>query len=165
MTRAEAELFIQTYFARYPGVQQYIKGTLQEGAELGYVHTLLGRRRYMPELLHANAQVRAAAERVAINMPVQGTAADIIKMAMIHLHEELPKRGLKSKMILQVHDELVFEVPKEELDEMQRLVPDIMSSAVKLVVPLKVDVKIGEKWGQLEVVEEGAEELLGLQVG
>lgn len=160
MSRADAEAFIQTYFARYPGIQDYIKRTLREGAEQGYVHTLLGRRRYVPELLHANAQVRAAAERMAINMPVQGTAADAIKVAMIKLHELMAQRKLRSKMILQVHDELLFEVPQEELDEMQRLVPEVMSTALELVVPLKVEVKLGANWGVLQEVEEGAEELL-----
>ncbi|MBI2887109.1 MAG: DNA polymerase I [Chloroflexi bacterium] len=163
MARAEADAFIDTYFARYPGIRTYISDTLREGVERGYVHTLLGRRRNVPELVHPNAQVRSAAERMAINMPVQGTAADIIKVAMINLHKALPERGLRSKMILQVHDELLFEVPQEELEEMQRLVPEIMSAALELVVPVKVEVKVGATWGELEEVE--AEEELPVLSG
>ena len=164
MSRAEADTFIQTYFDRYPGIQGYIKKTLREGQEKGYVETLLGRRRYMPELLNANAQVRQAAERVAINMPVQGTAADVIKVAMIKLHKVMQDRELRSKMILQVHDELLFEVPDAELQEMERLVPEMMSTALELIVPVKVEVKVGANWGVLREVEEGAEELLAVQV-
>ena len=164
MSRAEADTFIQTYFDRYPGIQGYIKKTLKEGQEKGYVETLLGRRRYMPELLNANAQVRQAAERVAINMPVQGTAADVIKVAMIKLHKVMQDRELRSKMILQVHDELLFEVPEAELQEMERLVPEMMSTALELIVPVKVEVKVGANWGVLREVEEGAEELLAVQV-
>ena len=164
MSRAEADTFIQTYFDRYPGIQGYIKKTLREGQEKGYVETLLGRRRYMPELLNANAQVRQAAERVAINMPVQGTAADVIKVAMIKLHKVMQDRELRSKMILQVHDELLFEVPEAELQEMERLVPEMMSTALELIVPVKVEVKVGANWGVLREVEEGAEELLAVQV-
>ncbi len=166
MPRVEAQAFIDTYFARYPGIQQYIKRTLQDGVERGYVQTVLGRRRYIPELTHANGQIRSAAERMAINMPVQGTAADIIKVAMIRLFEEMRKRGLQSKMMLQVHDELLFEVPPDEVEEMQRLVPQIMSQAVELAVPLKVEVKLGRNWGELEgVVEEDAEALLAVTEG
>ena len=164
MGRAEAESFIETYFGKYPGIREYMESTLSEGGERGYVHTLLGRRRYIPELLSANGQVRSAAERVAINMPVQGTAADIIKLAMIKLHGALSERGLKSRMILQVHDELLFEVPSEELEEMQRLVPEAMSSALELIVPLKVDVKVGANWGELEDVEEEAGVLVDLEI-
>jgi len=154
MSRAEAEIFIETYFAKYPGVREYIRRTLREGAERGYVETLLGRRRYLPELLHPNGQVRASAERMAINAPVQGTAADIIKMAMIRLHHALKERRLRSKMILQVHDELLFEIPLEELDEMERLVPEAMTHALELNVPLKVEMKVGANWGEIVVVRE-----------
>jgi len=94
--------------------------------------------------------VREAAERTAINMPVQGTSADIIKVAMIKLYQEMGKRRLKSKMLLQVHDELLFEVPSEELEEMRRLVPEIMSTALKLSIPLKVDIKSGQNWAELK---------------
>jgi len=117
---------------------------------LGYVQTLLGRRRSIPEINSSNRQVREAAERMAINMPVQGTSADIIKVAMINLCREMDKRQLKSKMLLQVHDELIFEVLKAELEEMRQLVPQAMSTAIELSVPLKVDIKTGSNWGEME---------------
>jgi len=110
----------------------------------------LGRRRYIPDINSANRQVREAAERMAINMPVQGTSADIIKVAMINLYREMEKRRLKSKMLLQVHDELVFEVPDGEMDTMRKLVPDVMDSAVTLSVPIKVDTKSGKNWGEMK---------------
>ena len=116
----------------------------------GYVQTLLGRRRSIPEINSPNRQVREAAERMAINMPVQGTSADIIKKAMVNLHREMSRRKLKSKMLLQVHDELVFEVPENEMDEMRHLAPDMMVNALKLSIPLKVDTKIGRNWGEME---------------
>jgi DNA polymerase I len=108
----------------------------------------MGRRRYIPELNSPNRQVREAAERMAINMPVQGTSADIIKIAMINIYNEINKRGLKSKMLLQVHDELVFELPPEEHEEMETLVSDLMRHALELKVPLKVDIKTGKNWGE-----------------
>jgi len=150
LSRNEATQFITSYFAQHPGVEQYIESTKQQVRQKGYVQTLLGRRRYIPEINSSNRQVREAAERMAINMPVQGTSADIIKVAMINLHQEMQKRQLKSKMLLQVHDELIFEVPQDELEEMRRLVPETMSTAVKLSVPLKVDIKTGNNWGEME---------------
>ena len=136
-----------------------MQNTLREGVEQGYVQTLLGRRRYIPELTSSNGMHRSAAERVAINMPVQGTAADVIKRAMIDLHRILQTRGLKSKMILQVHDELLFEIPPEELAEMERIVPEAMANALPLVVPVKVEVGVGDNWGELEDVGEDIPEL------
>ncbi|MGB2852991.1 MAG: DNA polymerase, partial [Dehalococcoidia bacterium] len=115
-----------------------------------YVETVLGRRRYIPEINSSNAQVRAAAERMATNMPVQGTAADIAKLAMIHIQREMDKRGLKSRMILQVHDELVFEVPRDELEEMKGLVEEIMPRAMALSVPLKVETSVSKNWGEMK---------------
>jgi len=150
LSREEAAQFIAAYFEKYPGVKQYIESTKEQAKELGYVQTLLGRRRSIPEIDSPNRQVREAAERMAINMPVQGTSADIIKVAMINLQREMDKRQLKSKMLLQVHDELIFEVPKDELEEMRQLVPQIMSDALELSVPLKVDVKVGNNWGEME---------------
>ncbi|MFQ5987314.1 MAG: DNA polymerase I [Dehalococcoidia bacterium] len=150
LSREEASRFISTYFEKHPGVKKYIDSTKRLVRERGYVETVLGRRRYIPEINSPNAQLRAAAERMAINMPVQGTSADIIKVAMIDLHREMERRGLRSKMILQVHDELVFEVPKEEREEMKALVEEIMPGAMKLSVPLKVEVKVGRNWGALE---------------
>jgi len=148
-SREEAARFIASYFEKYPGVQGYIEATKKQARELGYVQTVLGRRRYIPEINSPNRQIREAAERMAINMPVQGTSADIIKIAMVELHREMEKRGLRSKMILQVHDELVFEIPPEELDLMKELVSKIMPDALKLSVPLKIDIKIGKNWGEM----------------
>ena len=117
---------------------------------MGYVKTLLDRRRSITEINSANRQVREGAERMAINMPVQGTSADIIKVAMINLYREINKRRLRSRMLLQVHDELVFEVPEEELGEMSQLVPELMSTAIELSVPLKVDINTGKNWGEMK---------------
>ncbi|MBA7667541.1 DNA polymerase I [subsurface metagenome] len=150
LSREEAAQFITSYFEKYPGVKQYLDSTKKQARETGYVQTLLGRRRFIPEINSSNRQVREAAERMAINMPVQGTSADVIKVAMINLHREMDKRQLKSKMLIQVHDELIFEVPEEELEEMKTLVPQIMSTALKLSVPLKVDIKTGNNWGEME---------------
>jgi DNA polymerase-1 len=150
LSREEAAGFIAGYFAQHPGVKQYIESTKKQAREAGYVQTLLGRRRSIPEINSSNRQVREAAERMAINMPVQGTSADIIKVAMINLDREMDKRRLKSKMLLQVHDELVFEVPEGELELMCQLVPQAMSTALKLNVPLKVDIKTGNNWGGME---------------
>jgi DNA polymerase-1 len=150
LSREEAAQFITAYFEKYPGVKQYLESTKEQARKQGFVQTLLGRRRSIPEINSANRQVREAAERMAINMPVQGTSADIIKVAMINLDREIDKRQLKSKMLLQVHDELIFEVPEAELEEMSQLVPKIMSTAIELSVPLKVDVKTGTNWGEME---------------
>ncbi len=149
LSREEATQFIASYFAQHPGVEQYLESTKQQARKTGYVQTLLGRRRYIPEIDSSNRQVREAAERMAINMPVQGTSADIIKVAMINLYREMQKRRLKSKMLLQVHDELVFEVPQAELEEMRQLVPETMSTALKLSLPIKVDIKAGNNWGEM----------------
>jgi DNA polymerase-1 len=150
LSREEAAQFIASYFARYPGVKQYIESTKKQARELGYVQTILGRRRFIPEINSSNRQLREAAERMAINMPVQGTSADIIKIAMINLEHDTNNRRLKSRMLLQVHDELIFEVPEAELETMRELVPQVMSTALKLSVPLKVDVKTGTNWGEME---------------
>ncbi len=149
LTREEAELFISTYFKRYPGVKNYIENTKRQAAALGYVQTVLGRRRYIPEINSTNRLAREAAERMAINMPVQGTSADIIKIAMVNLHREMVKRGLKTMLTLQVHDELVFEAPAAEMDILKQLVREIMPNAMMLAVPLKIDVKAGPNWGEM----------------
>jgi DNA polymerase-1 len=150
LSREEASKFIKSYFEKYPGVTKYLNDTKEKARRDGYVETLLGRRRYIPDINSANRQVREAAERMAINMPVQGTSADIIKVAMINLYREMQQKRVKSKMLLQVHDELVFEVPDDELDLMRNLVSDIMDSAVKLDVPIKVDTKVGKNWGEMK---------------
>jgi len=150
LSREEAAAFINAYFEKYPGVKQYLESTKEEARQKGYVQTILGRRRAIPEINHSNRQVREAAERMAINMPVQGTSADIIKVAMINLDREMAKRKLKSQMLLQVHDELIFEVPKAEEKEMGKLAAELMSSAIELSVPLKVDIKTGPNWGEMK---------------
>ncbi len=150
LSREEASQFIAAYFEKYPGVRQYLDSTKEQARTTGYVQTLLGRRRFIPDINSSNRQVREAAERMAINMPVQGTSADIIKVAMINLHRDMVKRKLESKMLLQVHDELVFEVPEAEMEVMRRLVPEVMSAAVELSIPLKVDIKEGKNWGEMK---------------
>jgi len=149
-SREESAQFIASYFEKYPKVKEYIEATKQQARELGYVHTVLGRRRYIPEVKSSNRQLREAAERMATNMPVQGTSADIIKIAMIHIHREMLKRNLKSTMILQVHDELVFEVSPGEMEVVTELVAELMPSALKLSVPLKIDIKVGKSWGEMD---------------
>jgi len=150
LTRKEASEFIRTYFEKYPGVVDYVNSTKRQAAERGYVQTILGRKRYIPEINSSNYQARQAAERMAINMPVQGTAADIIKVAMIRIQNELDARGLTSKMLLQVHDELLFEVPDNELDSIKQLVLEVMPHSLELSIPLNVDIRIGQNWGDLE---------------
>jgi DNA polymerase-1 len=150
LSREEAAQFITSYFEQYPEVKQYLESTKQQARDSGYVQTLLGRKRFIPEINSPNRQVREAAERMAINMPVQGTSADIIKVAMVNLYREMDQRQLKSKLLLQVHDELIFEVPEEELKTMRQLVPQVMSTALELSIPLKVDIKTGNNWGEME---------------
>jgi DNA polymerase-1 len=149
LSREEASRFIAGYFEKYAAVKLYLEATKEEARKTGRVQTMLGRRRFIPEINSSNRQVREAAERTAINMPVQGTSADIIKVAMINLYRETAKRRLKSKLLLQVHDELVFEVPGEELETMRQLVPEIMSAALKLSVPVKVDTSTGANWEEI----------------
>ncbi len=150
LSREEAEQFIDSYFKKYPQVKEYLDSTKKKAREKGYVETILGRRRAIPEIHSSNRNLREAAERMAINMPVQGTSADIIKVAMIELDRQMAEQQLKSKLLLQVHDELIFEVPDEELDEMSQLVTRIMSTSLELSIPLKVDIKIGDNWEQME---------------
>jgi len=151
LTLAEAENFIKTYFEEFPGVKQYLDGIREQAAEQGYVETLLGHRRYFPNLARgAGYNVRQREEREAINAPIQGTAADIIKIAMLQLPEEIHKAGLKAQMLLQVHDELMFEVPDEELDETTALVQRVMENAFTLDIPLSTEAKAGLSWGAME---------------
>jgi DNA polymerase-1 len=146
ISREEAGRYVQRYFARFPKVQEYMREIPERARETGYVETLLGRRRYLPDLRAGAAPVRSAAERMAINTPMQGTAADIIKLAMLRVHGELASSGLGSKMILQVHDELLLEVPQSETEITGELVRRCMGQAYELRVPLKVDVKAGHNW-------------------
>jgi len=148
-SREEAGEFISAYFEKYPGVRKYIEDTKKQAYEQGYVQTVMGRRRYIPEIKSPNRQVREAAERMAINMPVQGTSADIIKIAMVNLHRDMEKRALRTRMILQVHDELLFEVPPGEMEPMKDLVSQIMPQALELRVPLKIDIKTGKNWAEM----------------
>ncbi|MQF68814.1 DNA polymerase I [SAR202 cluster bacterium AD-804-J14_MRT_500m] len=145
--------FIETYFAKYPGIQEYIKETKAAVSRNGYVETLLGRRRYIPEIESSNVNVRQAGERMAINMPVQGTAADIMKLAMIRVHRRIEESGLQSKMLLQVHDELMFEASDDEFAIVQDIALEEMANALhgfaEMIVPLKVDVKSGYNWGDM----------------
>ncbi|MFQ5604932.1 MAG: DNA polymerase I [bacterium] len=146
ISREEAEEFIQNYFIQYPKVNDFIIKTIAEARQNGYVTTLLNRRRYLPEIISENRQRREFAERTAINTPIQGTAADLIKVAMIKIWRKLNEQKLASKMIMQVHDELVFEVPKSELPQVRELVKAEMENAIALKVPIKVDVGVGENW-------------------
>jgi DNA polymerase I len=158
ISREEAGEFIRNYFEKYPGMQRYVSDTIQRVREYGYVETLFGRRRYIPEIHSTNFNVRNAAERAAVNMPVQGTAADIIKIAMNRLDAEMQRRKMRSLMTLQIHDELMFECPKDELEDMRRLCLDVMPKSLEMRVPLKVDTKTGRNWGEMqygEVMELG----------
>ena len=146
----EAAEFIENYFETYTGVREYTERTKQFAYEHGYVETLLGRRRYLAELQASNYNVRQAAERMAINMPVQGTSADIIKVAMLHVADQLAATGLPVRMLLQVHDELVFECDEAVIDAATDLVAPLMENAVTLDVPVKVDAKFGASWDEME---------------
>ena len=150
-----AQQFIDSYFQRYPRVKLYVDDTIEAAREAGYVTTLFNRRRYIPEISTGAIREKQQAERIAINAPIQGSAADLIKIAMIDIYREMKKKALSSMMILQVHDELVFEVPKKELGVMAKLVKEKMESAVKLRVPVKVSVKCGKNWLDTEEIEAG----------
>ena len=146
ISRKEAKQIIESYFAQFADLKAYQDASLEEARQRGYVQTLMGRKRWVPDLTSANPMVRSFAERNAINAPVQGSAADIIKVAMIRIQGEIERRGLASRMILQVHDELVFDVPRSELEELKKLVRGEMEGAAELDVPLVVDVQTGENW-------------------
>ncbi len=144
-----AKDYIEKYFAKYPKIKAYLDSQVNFAQDQGYVKTLLGRIREIPDIKSSNFHLRNFARRTAMNTPIQGSAADIIKMAMIEVYKEINKRGLKSKMILQVHDELIFDVKKDELEEMKKLVEDKMTGIVKLKVPLRVGMSVGESWYEL----------------
>ncbi len=146
VSRAEASDYIKGYFATYSGVKRYMDRVVEDAKKEGYAQTLFGRRRYLPELTSSNANLRAFGERVARNMPVQGTAADIIKIAMIRVRNRLKEEGLKAHMILQVHDELLVEAPLDEADRASAILREEMEAAAQMAVPLKVDVGQGETW-------------------
>ncbi|RKZ07876.1 DNA polymerase I, partial [bacterium] len=142
----EAKGFIDEYFKRYPGVRDFVERSKEEARRRGYAETILGRRRLLPDIDSKDGRMRSFSERIAVNMPVQGTAADMIKIAMINIDREITKRDLKSRMIIQVHDELVFDMAEDETEELIELVVSKMESAVALDVPIKVDVGVGKNW-------------------
>ncbi|HCJ4853603.1 TPA: DNA polymerase I, partial [Listeria innocua] len=146
ITRKEAKDFIDRYFVSYPAVKEYMQDIVRFAKEKGYVETILHRRRYIPEIVSRNFNVRGFAERTAMNTPIQGSAADIIKKAMILMSERLKSENLEAKLLLQVHDELIFEAPEAEIAKLEEIVPDVMENAVELSVPLKVDSAFGDTW-------------------
>ncbi|MCX8030487.1 MAG: DNA polymerase I [Thermodesulfovibrionales bacterium] len=146
----EAATLIDSYFRRHNGVREYIEKTIKDVRKSNYVITLLGRKRQIPEINSTNSNTRQQAERIAINTPIQGTAADLIKIAMISISEELKKKKFKTKMLLQIHDELLFEVPNEEVEEVTKIIKNKMESALSLSVPLEVDIKLGKNWAEVK---------------
>jgi DNA polymerase-1 len=146
ISQTEAKDIIQRYFARFPKVRQYINDTIDEVRRRGYVSTLLGRRRYLPDINSRNFNIRSNAERQAINMPIQGTAADMIKLAMITIDSLIRNKNMKTTMLLQVHDELVFETPENEMDELKSIVINEMKSSLNLNVPVEVEIDTGPNW-------------------
>ncbi|MDE1714255.1 DNA polymerase, partial (plasmid) [Chromobacterium amazonense] len=144
--RSAAQQYIDRYFMRYPGVAEYMQTTREKAREQGYVETVFGRRLYLPDIKLSNPARRAGAERAAINAPMQGTAADLIKLAMIAVQDWLEHDRLQSKLIMQVHDELVLEVPQAELDLVKQKLPAIMAGVAELKVPLLAEVGAGDSW-------------------
>jgi DNA polymerase-1 len=146
LSRGEAKDLIDTYYKTYPKLRNYISEQIQFARENGYAETVLGRRRYLKDINSSNQAVRGAAERNAVNAPIQGSAADIIKIAMINIHKKLEEENYQSKMLLQVHDELVFDAHKSEVEKLKVMVKQEMENAYKLSVPLDVDLGVGENW-------------------
>ena len=146
ITRKEAQAYIDRYFERFPGVQTYIDDIIRDAKEKGYVETLFHRRRYLPDINSRNFNLRSFAERTAMNTPIQGSAADIIKVAMIEMAKKLKEEQLEATMLLQVHDELIFEAPEEEIEQLEKLVKEVMEHTVELSVPLKVESSVGDSW-------------------
>ncbi|MER2038416.1 MAG: DNA polymerase I [Solibacillus sp.] len=146
ITRKEAATFIDNYLASFPGVKNYMETIIEDAKKTGYVTTILNRRRYLPDITSSNFNLRSFAERTAMNTPIQGSAADIIKKAMIDMAARLKEEGLQTKLLLQVHDELIFEAPKDEIEILERIVPEVMENAIQLLVPLKVDFSYGSTW-------------------
>ncbi|MDD3087521.1 MAG: DNA polymerase I [Candidatus Omnitrophica bacterium] len=154
----EAQAFIDAYFLRYPGVKEYIEEMIRGAQEKGFVSTILGRKRYIPEINSKNMAVRQFAQRQAVNTPIQGSASDLIKLAMINVQKEIKKRSLSSKMVLQIHDELLFDLPLGELSSLAGLVKDKMERVLKLEVPVIVDIKQGHNWLEMSAYPPGREE-------
>jgi len=153
----QAQDFIDAYFLRYPKVKEYIDLQIKKAEVQGFVTTLLGRRRYIPEINNKNTGIRQFAQRQAVNTPIQGTASDLIKLAMINISEQIKTNALEAKMILQIHDELVFDLPTDELNVLCRLVKDKMENVVKFDVPIKVDIKKGPNWLEMTGFSLGKE--------
>lgn len=153
MSRADAKTFIAEYLARFPKVKGYIDSTLERARNDGFVTTLLGRRRYLPDLRSRVYPMRAAAERMAINAPAQGSAADLIKLAMVKVGQLFAESGVRARLVLQVHDELIFDVPPNEVASVRMQVKDAMENAMRLEVPLVVDFKVGPTWAAVEILE------------
>ena len=146
ISRGEAKELIENYFREYPGVKKYMDDTVNFAREYGYVQTILGRRRYLSDILSTNAVVRGFAERNAINAPIQGSAADMIKVAMINVQAALIKNKFETKLLLQVHDELVFDVPENEVEIVKPVIEAAMINALKLNVPIEVGIGVGKTW-------------------
>lgn len=152
ITRAEAREYIDNYFARYSGVKQWIEQAIQEARATGVSTTMMGRKRYIKDINSKNFNLRSFAERTAVNTPIQGTAADVIKLAMLLVQQKMEQRHFKAKMLLQVHDELIFEVPPHEISGLIVILRECMEHAVELDVPLKIDVNVGFDWYDMERV-------------
>ena len=146
INRKKAKIYIEKYFEKYPNIKKYMDSEKEKCKELGYVETLWGRRRYVPEIKSNNFNVRQFGERVAMNAPIQGTAADIIKIAMVNVFDELKKNNLKSRLILQVHDELVIEAPDDEVETAKEILVNCMENVIKLKLPLKAEAQVGKNW-------------------
>ena len=146
MSRYEAKAYIDSYLDRYAGVRAYMREIVAEAKDRGYVTTLFGRRRYIPELKSSNYNIRQGAERIALNTPIQGTAADLIKLAMVRVDRALEEAGLQAKLILQVHAELIVECPPEEAEQVRAIVTGQMESVAQLSVPLVAEAKVGRSW-------------------
>jgi DNA polymerase-1 len=153
--QTEAARYINAYFDRYRGVEEFLLKILEECQQIGYVSTILGRRRAISGIRSASGRQRNLPERTAINTVIQGSAADLIKLAMIGIHRRMANEGLASRLLLQIHDELVFEVPSAEIEILSRLVSEEMSGAHRLAVPLQVDIKIGKDWAGVERMSLG----------
>ena len=150
LSRSQGKEFIDIYFGKYPGIKNYINSVINFAKRNMFVETLTKRRRLIPEINSNVFQLRNSSERMAINMPIQGTAADVIKIAMININKEVIQQKMLSRMIIQVHDELIFEVPKEEIFLMESMLRETMSNALKLKVPLIVDISYADNWGDLK---------------
>ena len=146
ITRTQAKQFIEGYFDTYPQVHEFMQKSVQSARENGFVETIMHRRRYLPDIHSKNFNLRSFAERTAMNSPIQGGAADIIKIAMINIHKKLTSENWKSKMLLQVHDELVFDVHNSELEKIQPMIKHEMENAFKMAVPLDVEIGLGKNW-------------------